>query len=183
MNSLPGVAPSVPAEVADNELFWVDGGLLHGWAVAHSRLGHPLGTGDQQVRFMFTQSNHTAVPLIQQWVEHLGSVGVDADRGSSRVFWRIAVRQRSLALTAQPRGNVADAIESARQVSSRAAALTVSFGFAPSEPIPKWVVRDNDVPVFVGLPHHHLVRVTDPRASLAALVAGAHVRTKVHEIT
>lgn len=51
------------------------------------------------------------------------------------------------------------------------------------DPIPMWVVRDGDVPVFVGLPHHYLVRVSDPRASLAALVGAAQVKTKVHEVS
>jgi hypothetical protein len=187
MNPISSVARqtenSTVSDSAEGELLWVDGGPLHGWAVTHSRLARPVGPGDQQGRFMFTQSRIPAAPLIQQWVGHLASVGVEPDPESSRVFWRIVVRQRSLALTAQPSRELADAIDSAREVSRRAEALTVSLGFAPSEPIPKWIVRDGDVPVFVGLPQHHLVRVKDPRTSLAALVAGAHVRTRVHEIT
>ncbi len=183
MSQAPHVARPLPSDRADDEVFWVDGGLLHGWAVSHSRMGHPLSAGDKQARFMFTQSKHTGAPQIQQWLDHLASLGVEADRGSARVFSRLVVRQRSLALTAQPCAELRDAIENAREVSRRASTLTVSFGFAPSQPIPKWVVCADDVPVLVGLPQHHLVRVSDPRESLAALVAGAHVRTRVHEIT
>lgn len=160
--------------------YWVDGGPLHGWAVVHSRLAHPVGVG---ARFMFTRIGEgPTAPVIQGWTDYLRLMGVVDESRPARVFWRLTVRQRSIALNAQTFTELADAIDNARQVTRRAAELRVSFAFFPGEPIPRWVIRDGDVVVFVGLPHHHLVGAPDPRASLATLVAGAQVRTKVHEV-
>ena len=42
-----------------------------------------------------------------------------------------------------------EAFENAREVTRRAAELEVAFAFFDRDPIPMWVVRDGDVPVFV----------------------------------
>jgi len=170
-------------DAVDDAPYWVDGGPLHGWAATYSRLAHPIGTGEQRARFMFTKVGASTAPVIERWIEHLASLGLRAGSGTAQVFFRIAVRQRALALCAQEFRDLTEAVEAARDITRRAASFSVSFGFFPGEPIPRWVVRDDDQPVFVGLPQHHLVRVSDPRASLAALVGAAHVRTKVHEIS
>jgi hypothetical protein len=177
-----GAASVGPTPELDENAYWVDGGALHGWAAVYSRLAHPLAAGDQRARFMFTKVGDSATPVIERWMEHLGSLGITAGTGTSQVFWRLAVRQRSLALSAQYFGDLAAAVDGARSVTRRAANLTVAFGFFPGDPIPRWVVHDEGVPVFVGLPQHHLVRVHDPRTSLAALLSSASVKVKVHEV-
>jgi hypothetical protein len=162
---------------------WADGGLLQGWGVAYSRLAHPLGTGEQQARFMFTEVNRAdTTSAVQAWVDHLDALGLGDTTTSSRMFWRLALRQRSVALSAQPLVGLGEAMDNARQLTRDAAALTVSFAFFIGEPIPRWVVSHGDVPVFIGLPQHHLVRVQDPRESLAALLGGAKVKAQVHVV-
>lgn len=161
---------------------WVEGGPLDEWGAVHSRLAHPLSVGDQRARFMFTKVGESKSPAIQGWMDHLQALGVSAGTGTAQVFWRLAVRQRSFALSAQHFRELGEAVENARLVTRRAAMMSVSFGFFPADPIPRWVVREEGQPIFVGLPQHHLVRVRDPRLSVAALLNSASVKVKVHVV-
>lgn len=164
--------------------YWLEGGSLLGWGAVYSRLAHPLSLSNQGARFAFTKVAPTSTaPVVQRWIDHLASLGVDSENGPDRLFWRLAVRQRSVAINAQRFVELPEAVDNARAITRRAAELEVSFAFFDRDPLPLWVVRDGDIPVFVGLPHHYLVRVSDPRASLAALVGGAQVKTKVHEVS
>ena len=177
-------APAAGATPIEQASYWVDGGSLLGWGAVYSRLAHPLSLSDQGARFMFTKVAPTSTaPVVQRWVDHLASLGVTPESGPDRLFWRLTVRQRSVAINAQRFVDLSEAMENAREVTRRAAELEVSFAFFDREPLPMWVVRDGDVPVFVGLPQHYLVRVADPRASLAALVGAAQVKAKVHEVS
>lgn len=177
ISDAPTTTPIEPAS------YWLDGGSLLGWGAVYSRLAHPLSLSNRGARFAFTKVAPTSTaPVVQRWIDHLASLGVDSATGPDRLFWRLAVRQRSVAINAQRFEVVSDAVDNARAITRRAADLEVSFAFFERDPLPLWVVRDGEVPVFVGLPHHYLVRVADPRASLAALVADAQVKTKVHEV-
>jgi hypothetical protein len=167
----------------ERAIHWIDGGPLSGWAVVHSRMGRPVGGAGQAARFMLTKVSAPSVdPVIQRWVDHLGILVV-ADESSvdEQVFCRIVVRQRSIAINAVPFRDVATAQDSVRATTNRAMELQVAFAFLPGEPIPMWVVHERKQIQFVGLPQHHLARVSDPRLSLATMLSAARVKGQVHE--
>lgn len=167
----------------ETAIHWVDGGPLTGWAVVHSRVGRPVGIAGQPARFMFTKASSSATdPVIQRWTEHLSMVVVADDSPlADQVFCRIVVRQRSIAINAAQFADVASAQKCVRSITGDASTLHVAFAFMPGEPIPMWVVRQGDAPLFVGLPQHHLARATDSNGSLAAMLSAARVKGQVHE--
>ncbi|BBH16974.1 hypothetical protein Back2_12610 [Nocardioides baekrokdamisoli] len=174
---------AVSPRVQERAIHWIDGGPLSGWTVVHSRVGRPVGGPGQAARFMLTKvASSVTDPVIQRWVDHLGILVVaDDEPVSEQVFCRIVVRQRSIALNAVAFDDVAGAQESVRSITSRAMTLQVAFAFIPGEPIPMWVVHDRSTLLFVGLPQHHLARVSDPRVSLAAMLSAARIKGQVHE--
>lgn len=178
-------AGSGRARLSDRAARWIDGGPLETWAVVHGRFAKPVGPQGQQARFMFTRVASTEEPVIASWSVHqrlLVDGAGEAATSGEQVFWRLAVRQRAIAIDAEPRADLRTATERARLVKRRAAQLRVALGFFAGEPIPSWVILNGDMPLFVGLPQHHLVPTSEPRLSLASLLAEAQVKAQVHEV-
>jgi hypothetical protein len=173
------------ARLSDAPVLWVDGGPVLHWTPVHSRFAKPVTMPGHPPRFVFTRTpNPPEDPPIQRWLEQQRLLVVPKvrRRGELLIFWRLAVRQRAFAIDAHPRADLQRTLEQTKRLARRASRLSVAFAFFPGEPIPSWVVVDRDEPVFLGLPDHHLAPTTDPSVSLAAILAAARAKSRVHEV-
>lgn len=185
LHPIEGFSKKLLSRLSDHAAHWVDGGPASGWEPVHSRFAKPVGSPDKRAQLVFTRvPNPPTEPTIQRWreQERLLVVPKPLTRADSLVFTRLAVRQRAFAIAAHPRAELANASDRARRLVARAAGLQVVLGFFPDELVPCWVLRDQDEPVLLGLPHHHLVPTLDPSRSLAALLGTARIKAHVHDV-
>jgi hypothetical protein len=166
---------------------WRPGGLLADWTPAHGPRRTPVvGSGRHGLRVALTRVDaRTADPVSadwRRWQRRLVEPAGNPPLAPSSLWWRLAVQQRVFALCAERLPDIDTTIAQLRSVVGAAPRLTVAFADRTDAVDPDWVVLDHDVPVLVGLAGFALVRVADPRHSLAGMLRSARLHRYVHDI-